>query len=314
MQNLRRLLPSPSNLIVFEAAGRHASFTAAGRELGMSQAAVSYAIRGLEDQLGVLLFRRMHRRVTLTDAGRRFLDDVTLGLSHIRKSAENLREQASGGHVTLSVSTAFASFWMLPRLHKFREDLPEIDLRIQTSDRDIDLAEEEVALGIRGGSPADWPRYDNAMLAPERIQPVANAAFGKTHGNRLSPKDLTEQQLIHLEEPHRTAADWPTWFKSAGVQTAVAGRGLAINDYVLVIQAVLEGQGVALGWQHLTDRLIESGLLVHVCRHFLDTGKGFYVVWPAGSDMSPQAAKVRDWLIAQRQIQAGTQSLTTRLK
>ncbi len=300
MENLRRLLPSPGNLIVFEAAGRLESFTAAGRELGMSQAAVSYAIRALEEQLGVELFRRSHRRVSLSDAGERFHGDVTLGLSHIRKSAEDLRELASSGNVTLSVSTAFASFWMLPRLQQFREDFPEIDLRIQTSDRDLDLVDEGIALGVRGGDGNEWPQYESAMLAAERVHAVCSASYAERHGTGLSPAELTNHRLIHLEEPHRTAADWPTWFADAGVNAAVANRGLAINDYTLVIQAVMEGQGIALGWEHLTEQLRSAGLLVRISDHCLETGKGFHVVWPKGRDISPDAVKVRDWLIAQR--------------
>ncbi|TIT62100.1 MAG: LysR family transcriptional regulator, partial [Mesorhizobium sp.] len=105
MRSLRHLLPSAGSLIVFEAAGRLSSFTAAGRELGMTQAAVSYAVRGLEEQLGAKLFQRRHRQVVLTEAGERFHADVSLGLSHIRKSAEDLRLQATGGHVTLAAST-----------------------------------------------------------------------------------------------------------------------------------------------------------------------------------------------------------------
>lgn len=300
MENLRRALPSPGSLIVFEAAGRLGSFTAAGRELGMSQAAVSYAIRALEDQLGSPLFRRSHRKVTLSEAGQRFHADVTLGLSHIRKSAEDLKELASGGHVTLSVSTAFASFWMLPRLQQFREDLPEIDLRIQTSDRDIDLVEETISLGIRGGGPEDWPNYEYQLLAAERVYAVASANYAERYGTSLTPAELTNHQLIHLEEPHRMAADWPTWLESAGINAGVANRGLAINDYTLVIQAVMEGQGVALGWEHLTQRLINAGLLVRISEHCFETGNGFYVVWPKDREISSNAQKVRDWLIEQR--------------
>jgi len=153
MQSLRHLLPSAGSLIVFEAAGRLASFTAAGRELGMTQAAVSYAIRGLEDQFGAKLFQRRHRQVLLTEAGERFHADVTLGLSHIRKSAEELRARSGGMHVTLSASTAFASFWMMPRLQKFRDDLPGIDLRIQTADRDLDLVAEGIPLASAAATP-----------------------------------------------------------------------------------------------------------------------------------------------------------------
>src|SRR5688572_10502296 len=106
MENLRRLLPSAASLIVFEAAGRHQNFTRAAGELGMTQAAVSYAIRGLEDQLGVPLFHRVHRAVELTEAGERFHADVSVGLGRIRKSAEDIRAKGRETNVTLAASTA----------------------------------------------------------------------------------------------------------------------------------------------------------------------------------------------------------------
>jgi len=299
MRSLRHLLPSAGSLIVFEAAGRLSSFTAAGRELGMTQAAVSYAIRGLEEQLGAKLFQRRHRRVVLTEAGDRFLADVTLGLSHIRKSAEELRARAGGMHVTLSASTAFASFWMMPRLQKFRDDLPGIDLRIQTADRDLDLVAEGIPLGIRGGSAEDWPDYDLLPIAEEEIYAVAGPAYIARAGLPGTPAEMTFHHLIHLEEPFRPAATWREWFRSAGVNGAVAHRGLLMNDYVLVIQAVMEGQGIGLGWRHLTDRLVASGLLVKVTGHVMTTGAGFHVAWPKNRELSDSARKVRDWLAAQ---------------
>jgi DNA-binding transcriptional LysR family regulator len=299
MQSLRHLLPSAGALIVFEAAARLKSFTAAGRELGMSQAAVSFAIKGLERQLGVSLFQRLHRQIRLTDAGDRFAADVTLGLSHIRKSAEELRAQAGGMHVTLSASSAFASFWMVPRLQKFRDDLPGIDLRIQTADRDLDLVAEGIPLGIRGGAAEDWPEYELLTIAPEEIFAVAGPSYVARSGMPRSLADLARERLIYLEEPYRPAASWSEWFLSAGFEGAGASRGLLINDYVLVIQAAMEGQGVALGWRHLTENLIASGLLVRVSDHIMTTGKGFHVVWPKSRALSASAARVRDWLAAQ---------------
>jgi DNA-binding transcriptional LysR family regulator len=298
MRSLRHLLPSAGNLIVFEAAGRLSSFTAAGRELGMTQAAVSYAIRGLEEQLGAKLFQRRHRHVVLTEAGSRFLADVTLGLSHIRKSAEELKARAGGGHVTLSASTAFASFWMMPRLQQLRQDLAGIDLRIQTADRDLDLIAEDIPLGIRGGTADDWPDYDLLPIAEEEIYAVAGPAYVRRHGLPATPAEITLHQLIHLEEPFRPAANWHEWFQSAGINGAVAKRGLSINDYVLVIQAVMAGEGIALGWRHLTDRLVESGLLVKVSDHVLKTGAAFYVASARNRRLGDSARKVRDWLVA----------------
>ncbi|MCY0093946.1 LysR substrate-binding domain-containing protein [Hoeflea ulvae] len=296
MNNLRHLLPSAGNLIVLEAAGRHASFTKAAIELGMTQAAVSYAIRSLETQLGTPLFNRAHRAVSLTEAGRRFHADVTLGLSHIRKSAEDIRARGRSNTVTLAASTAFASLWMLPRLHRLRDDLPDVDLRIQTADRDLEIATESIELGVRGGRPEDWPDYHSALIAPEVIEAVASAAYLEKYGMPESVAHLTQHRLIHLEEPFRSACDWRQWFLSAGVNATTANRGLAINDYVLVIQAVMEGQGIALSWRHLTTRLISSGLVQKVTDHQLVTGAAFHVIWPKAKPLPPQAEMVLDWL------------------
>lgn len=299
MNSFRRLLPSATSLIIFEAAGRHENFTRAAEELSLSQAAVSYAIRGLEGQLGVPLFHREHRAVKLTEAGERFHADVSAGLARIEKSAEDIRAKGREVNVTLAASTAFASMWMLPRLARLRADLPDIDLRIQTSVRDLDLEEEPIPLGIRGGDPASWPRYHAALLAPEIINAVASPAFIEANGFPETPADLTRHRLIDLEEPVRRACDWPEWFASAGLSYQPRGRKLSINDYVLVIQAVLAGEGIGLGWRHLTDIQERAGLLVPVGGHVLETGQAFYVVWPRSRDLKAPARRVRDWLISE---------------
>jgi DNA-binding transcriptional LysR family regulator len=283
METLRRLLPSASSLIVFEAAGRHQNFTRAANELAMTQAAVSYAIRGLEEQLGVPLFHRVHRAVQLTEAGEKFHADVSLGLSRIQKSAEEIRAKRRETNVTLAASTAFASMWML---------------RIQTSVRDLDLEEEPIPLAIRGGGdPVNWPRYHTALLAPEVICAVASPAFVEANGMPQRPADLLKHPLIHLEEPVRQAYSWQEWFASAGVSYPAKARRLTLNDYVLVIQAVLAGEGVALGWNHLIERQVRSGALVPVGNHVLKTDLAFYVVWPRSRELNQQARRVRDWLL-----------------
>ncbi|MDL2408761.1 LysR substrate-binding domain-containing protein [Rhizobium calliandrae] len=297
METFRRLLPSASALIIFEAAGRHQNFSRAAEELGMSQAAVSLAVRKLEDQLGVPLFHRERRNVELTDVGERFHVDVTVGLSRIQRSAEDIRTKGRESNVTLAASTAFGSMWMLPRLARLRADLPDIDLRIQTSVRDLDLDEEPIPLGVRGGNPANWPRYHCAMLAPEVVFPVASPRFIEKRRRPERPEDLLALPLIHLEEPVRAACDWSEWFASAGVRYIPQPRRLTINDYVLVMQAVLAGEGIALGWQHLIEDQLRSGALVAVGGHVLNTNMAFHVVWPRSRELNAQAQRVRDWLI-----------------
>lgn len=296
MEALRRLVPSINSLVVFEAAGRQASFSAAARELGITQAAVSYAIGRLETHLSTSLFVREHRRVRLTEAGQRFYADVSLGLSHIHKSAQALRFAASSAHVTLSASAAFAAYWMAPRLQKFREDLPGVDLRIQTSDRDLDLSGEGIPLGIRGGSPRDWPDYDCAAVAAESIYPVCGTSYAARFGAPESVGSLRGHRLIHLDEPYRPACTWREWLQSAGAADRHLQGGLRINDYVSVIQAAIEGQGIALGWGHLVERLVARGLLIQLTDHTLLTGHSFFVTWPRNVQLSRTAIQVRDWL------------------
>jgi DNA-binding transcriptional LysR family regulator len=297
MQNLRRLLPSAGNLVIFESAGRLNSFTAAARELGMTQAAVSYAIRNLENELGARLFTRAHRRVELTGAGARFHADVSLGLSHIRKSAEALSALKNEAHVTLSVSNALASMWMVPRLQAAREALPGIELRLHTSDRDLDIVAENFPLGIRGGNPDDWPSLDSKLFASEEIIAVAAPSYIARHGMPVEVRALASHSLVHLEEPWRAAPSWAEWLASAGVALPSKNRGLVINDYVSVIQAVLDGQGIALGWRHLIDLMIAEGRLTQVTQYAMHTGSAFHVVWQKDRPLSANAAKVRDWLV-----------------
>jgi len=297
MEPLRSLLPSVNSLLVFEAAGRHLSFTRAGQELGMSQAAVSFAVRKMEDELGVPLFTRRHRSVALTEAGARFHADVAVGLTHIRKSAEELRALSTERHVTLSASGAFASYWMLPRLPRLREDLPEVDLRIQTSDRDIDILQEGVPLALRCGRSGDWPGCHDIVLTDETVDAVVSPAYVEQNGMPRTVAEIARHRLIHLEEPFRPATDWEDWFRSAGVAPPSRSKGLLINDYVLVVQAVLGGQGIALGWRHLTERMIEQGYLLRVTDHVYRSQQSYHLVWPADRAISEAATRIRDWML-----------------
>ncbi|TIN61724.1 MAG: LysR family transcriptional regulator, partial [Mesorhizobium sp.] len=131
------------------------------------------------------------------------------------------------------------------------------------------------------------------------IFPVAGTSYAAKFGLPQSAAELATHRLIHLEEPYREAASWDEWFQSAGANLSDTARGLRINDYGLVIQGVMEGQGIALGWRHLAERLLASGLLVPVTDHVLKTGKAFYVVWPKNRELSDNARKVRDWLAEQ---------------
>ena len=258
MESLRHILPSFRGIVVFEAAGRRNSFTAAGVELGMTQAAVSYAIKALEHELGLALFEREHRSVRLTEAGRKLHDNCVIGIGLISRSIADLQPTKAENHVTLSVSTAFATLWMVPRMQQIRHDLPDIEIRLHTADRDLNIAAENIPLGIRGGRPEDWSRYECAAFAAEEIIAIASPDYLKRNGAPSSPQDFPSHNLAHLDEPYRKAASWAEWLDSAGVALPAKTRGLRSNEYVPVVQAALDGEGIALGWCTLLKTILHQ--------------------------------------------------------
>jgi DNA-binding transcriptional LysR family regulator len=298
MRKLYQRIQSPAALFAFEAAARHLSFTRAARELNVSQPAVSLAVKKLEEALGTQLFERSHRAISLTPPGERFYTDVSFGLMHILNSAESVAGRSVEEHVSLSCSTAFAHYWMLPRLATFRRDNPDIDIRLQTTDKDIDIADETLSFAIRLGS-GNWPGTQSLRLGPEHIYPVCSPAYLAGSAVPRSNADLMSHQLIHLEEPFRPRAGWREWFAAQGLEFNDAASGLRFNDYALVIQAAIAGEGVACGWHHIVETLVKQGLLVRLSEATYDIGQGHFVLWPAHIPPGPKAARVLTWLKTQ---------------
>lgn len=303
MRTLWSQLCSPRHLMVFETCARELSFTRAARELNVQQPAVSATIRQLEDRLGTALFLRSHRKVSLTSAGERLFADVTRAFDQLDHSATAIRQVSRGTYVTLNASTAFNNYWMMPRLAELQARHPGIDLRLQSSDREPDIDAENISLAVRRGD-GNWPGCDSALIAPEVIYPVAAPrVLGGAVTLKVVP-GLLHQRLIHLEEPVRERPRWQDWFRHHGIRTPVPEAGLRLNDYALVLQAAMAGEGFAFGWKHLTDRLIDQGLLAGRKDWAWPTGKGFYLVWSTSRPLGPAAAQVRDWMLQKLAPQA----------
>ena len=275
-----------------------AVFTLAGHELGMAQASVSYFIKQLEKNLGVMLFHRHHRRVELTEAGRRFYHQLAAGLSIIEHGLIELQQNSAANRVTLSSSTAFASYWLLPRMAGFQANFPDIDLRIQTSDKDVDLVQESTSLGVLLGD-GNFDKYDSELLAEEEIYAICRNDFFDGHPQPVSPADIARFPLIHLDEPFRPRATWTDWFQYFHHDFTDYNDGLRLNDYALVIQAALENQGIALGWYHIASRLLDSGLLIKAVPEKYVSGNGFYLIWPRHLPLGSGTRIVRDWILRQ---------------
>lgn len=296
MQRLLGSIDSLNHLAAFEAAARHGSFTRAAAELNVSQPAVSQSIRKLETAIGVPLFHRRHRSLALTTAGEMLADDVGEGLSRIASTIRHLRRLSVSNHVTLSVSTAFANYWMVPRLQSFRRKHPTIDLRLQTSDKDLDLAQEGISLGVRRGS-GEWRGYSSGRIARERLTAVASPAWATQRGAPSDIEALAAAPLIHLEEPHRARPTWRDWFAALGHSYRDHGGGLRLNDYALVLQAAMAGEGVAMGYRHIVGALEAQHLLANLGEWVVETEASFFLVWSDRTELSDDAKTVRDWIL-----------------
>jgi LysR family glycine cleavage system transcriptional activator len=292
------------NLITFEAAARTGSFTRAAEELAISQPAVSHAMRALEAQLGVALFERRHKGVQTTDAGRHLLEQLTQGLTLIDQALRDLRGMAAGHQVTLAVSTATATWWLLPRIARFKQLHPDIELRCITTDTDLDLEREHIDLAITLGN-GDFGQYQRWHFVDEEVFPVCSAAFLRRNGALKDLAALTRTTLLHLEERYRPRLDWQGWLARFGVRLGRGNQVFRFNDYSIVLQAAIEGQGVALGWRHLVAPLIAQGLLVRPFEQSVTTDQPIRIVASGKGSLRGDVVYLRDWLIDEAQVSTG---------
>ena len=304
MERLRRDLPPPTSLIAFEAAARLRNFTHAARELGVSQAAVSRQISQLEDNLGVSLFHRGSRPLGLTVEGLRLHDAVTTGLRQIAAVAADLRRAARPGTVTVAASVAMTSLWLMPRVAAFRDAHPGIALRVIAADPYTDPTRGEVDLAIRFGR-GDWPGLAAATLFDDLVMPVASPALFAGRPAPQTQEDLLACPLLHLEDVDPTWIPWPAWFARHGLaQTRRPREAFAFNAYPNMIQAAIDGQGVALGWVRLVARELARGSLVRITPALLHPDEMQHLTWPATRPLSPEAAVFLDWILAQGKADA----------
>lgn len=297
MHGFWKQVHSPRNLIVFDAAARFGSFTRAAKELNMQQPSVSAAIKRLEEALGVKLFYRGHRKVDLTAAGDRLFADISRAFGDIERSVQAVHQMGRDEHVTLNSSSAFSYYWMIPRLSQLHKQHPDIDLRLQNSDREPDLDMENISLGIRLGN-GIWQGCHSARIADEVIFPVASPQVMAAARNLRSIPNLMNEPLIHLEEPIRERPTWAQWFAHHGITDREIVSGLRLNDYALVLQAAVSAEGFAFGWEHVVRNLIQRKLLVAREDWAWRTGNGIFLVWSKIIPLSRHATFVRDWIIS----------------
>ena len=295
-----RRLPPLNALRAFEAAARHGSFTAAASELAVTASAVSHQIAELEATLGVRLFRRLNRAVQLTDAGRAALPPLREGFDRLAEGVARARAGSLPGMLTVTTSPGLAAKWLMPRIERFRERHPEIDLRIDASMRLVDFAREDVQVGIRYGS-GRYPGLHVELLMRSEAFPVCAPALTRGPNALRRPADLARHTLIHDESPAGDPSypEWGMWLRAAGVTEIAAERGPRFTGVNLAVDEAIAGRGVLLGRSVFVADDLAAGRLVRPFGDALPLDFSVFLVIPPAQRERPMVSAFRDWVVAE---------------
>lgn len=291
-------LPPLRAIRYFEAAARHLSITKAAQELHVTHCAISHQIKGLEQWLGVPLFRRMNRRIALTDAGQTYMPyvrSVREVLDRLASGTRQLRDLDGIRTLTVSAMPSFAAKLLVPHLGSFHRAHPEIDVRISATDRLVDFEREDIDIAVRYGA-GTWPGLRADLLIPERFFPVCSSRLLHARKALKKPSDLAHQTLLY---DLQWAYLWPRWFETAGIRLSGRQRKLGFSSSDLMLRAALDGVGVALAQAALANDDLAAGRLVKPFDIELSNDNGYFVVSPFATADNRYVAAFRTWLLAE---------------
>ncbi|TDN69963.1 LysR family transcriptional regulator [Paraburkholderia sp. BL10I2N1] len=288
-------------LRAFEASARHQSFSAAATELNVTPAAVGQLVRSLEEWLGMSLFHRGsggRARLVPTEAAVRALPDIRDGFDRLNVGFARLRERSTVGVLTVTVSPAFAAKWLLPRIDRFQTAWPETDIRLDTNLKLVNFATQGIDIGVRYGA-GHWPDLEAEKLMDEEVFPVCSPVFLERHPGIRNPADLDGLTLIDDLSVDRQIGfvTWDAWLDKVGIKLTAARSNLKINSSSAVLQASIDGHGVALARSALARDDVASGRLV---RLFPDIERpselAYYIVYRKECANLPRLVAFREWL------------------
>ncbi|QCO16556.1 transcriptional regulator GcvA (plasmid) [Azospirillum brasilense] len=288
---MARRLPPLNALRAFESAARHLSFTKAAEELHVTQAAVSHQIKGLEEWLGMPLFRRMNRALILTETGQSYLPPVRDALDTLSHATERLFRMDGSGALTISTMPSFAAKWLVMRLGRFQARHPELEVRLHTTPQLVDFSQQDVDIGIRFGA-GNWPGLRCDRLMTEDIYPVCSPSLLTGPRPLRCPEDLRHHTLLHDDY----FITWGTWGEAAGIAGLDHARGPRFDDSALLLQVAAEGGGVALARGVLVADDVAAGRLVRLFDVHLPGNYAYYVAAPPHYFSRPKVKAFRDWL------------------
>ena len=293
---MSRQLPSLTSLRAFEAAGRHLSFTRAAEELGVTQAAVSQQIKGLESHLDAHLFRRIARGLELTNAGATLLAAVTKALDDVQNAVVDIAADQSMTPLSIRLPPTFAAKWMLPRLESFRQEYPDIDLLINHSNDPVDFGKESVDIAVTYGN-GSWPDVVAYPILALDFFPVCAPSCIRDDKPLNSAQALKHYTLLH----DASYDNWERWLSLAGVEKLNARRGTILDDTNVLIQAALNGQGVAMCSSTFVADHLESGRLMRPFKLTLEMTDAYYCVCPEQHLGETPIRAFQQWIRGQSQ-------------
>lgn len=290
-------LPSLNALLAFESAARHGSFTRAARELGVTQTAISHQVRALEESLGLSLFRRSPRGLSLSADGEMWAAELHVVFSRLREANARLRRprESTRPAVSVSIIPSFGARWLVPRLGRFLVDHPEVDVRISATERVVDLVAENIDIGIRYGF-GGYTGLSATKLADDALIAVAAPALAAKRA-LWRPADLGHETLLHDDYPQA----WEKWFSARGRPMPRRARQSQFTDSSMVVEAALRGQGVGLArWSLAADELELGRLVVLFPRAApLPTGLAYYLVSAREGTRQRAVSDFRRWVLAE---------------
>ncbi|WP_431052546.1 transcriptional regulator GcvA [Roseateles sp. L2-2] len=294
-------------LRAFEASARHQSFSAAAAELNVTPAAVGQLVRTLEDWLGSPLFVRGtsgRARLVATEAAQLALPDLRAGFDRLSVGLERLKEGSASGVLTVTVSPAFAAKWLLPRIERFHAAWPDTDLRLETSLKPVDFVSQWIDIGVRYGT-GRWPGLVADKLMDEEVFPVCSPGLMRAGRRLKAPGDLANETLIHdlSMDSHADFPSWDEWLKKAGVSGVSTKRGTRINSSAAVLQAAIDGQGIALARSVMARDDLAAGRLVRLFPKIeFVSALAYFAVYRAERANLPRLVAFRDWLISEAAV------------
>ena len=290
---MARRLPPLNGLKGFEAAARSESLTRAAEELNVTPGAVSHQVKALEDAFGLKLFHRQRQRLILTDAGRDYLAVVRDAFDRIALGTERLLQRRESGVLTVSTSPDFAAKWLVNRLSRFAENCPDVDLRVAAATHYADFVRDDVDVAIRHGD-GHWPGLDVVRVYSERLFPVCSPKLVAGRNRITKAADLLKFPLLRLED----AKNWTRLLEAAGVKATV-GPGPVLNRASMLIDAAIDGQGIALARTALAAWDLINGRLVRPVDVSLRVANTYWIVCPKAVSNVPKIATFRNWVLAE---------------